>query len=174
VFAFFLIGLASEQSTSASADGGNNSTLFLALITGLIVMCLGVVMFAPTCLALLARAARRAPIVVRLALRDLARYRTRSGAALGAISLSVLIAVIICVVAAARFGSALDYVGPNLASNQLIVYPAAPKARARGHHPRRSRRALQPHHRHHPQPPARNRGPPQPADLPTRCSGWSA
>jgi putative ABC transport system permease protein len=47
----------------------------------------------------------------------------RSGAALGAISISVLIAGIICVIAAARFGSPIDYVGPNLAPNQLIVYP---------------------------------------------------
>jgi len=132
VLAFFLIGLASEQSTSAAAETGNDSTLFLALIVGLIVLCVGVVLFAPTCLALLARAARRAPVVVRLALRDLARYRTRSGAALGAISLSVLIAVIICVVAAARFGNALDYVGPNLAANQLIVYPAAANAQFAG------------------------------------------
>ena len=132
VLAFFLIGLASEQSTSAAAEAGNKSTLFLALIAGLIVLCLGVVLFAPTCLALLARATRRAPIVVRLALRDLARYRARSGAALGAISLSVIIAVIICVVAAARFGNALDYVGPNLASNQLIVYPAAANAQLTG------------------------------------------
>ena len=125
VLAFFLIGLASEQATSTAAESGNKSTLFLALIVGLIVLCVGVVLVAPTCLALLARATRRAPIVVRLALRDLARYRARSGAALGAISLSVLIAVIICVIAAARFGSAIDYVGPNLAPNQLVVYPQA-------------------------------------------------
>ena len=104
--AFFLIGLASEQATSTAAESGNKSTLFLALIVGLIVLCAGVVLVAPTCLALLARSARRAPIVVRLALRDLARYRARSGAALGAISISVLIAVIICVIAAARFGNA--------------------------------------------------------------------
>ena len=123
VLAFFLIGLASEQATSAAAEAGNKSSLFLALVVGLIVLCAGVVLVAPTCLALLARAARPAPVVVRLALRDLARYRARSGAALGAISLSVLIAVIICVIAAARFGSAVDYVGPNLAPNQLIVYP---------------------------------------------------
>ncbi len=121
--AFFLIGLASEQATSAAAETGNKSTLYLALIVGLIVLCAGVVLVAPTCLALLASAARRAPLVVRLALRDLARYRARSGAALGAITLSVLIAALICVIAAARFGNAVDYVGPNLASNQLIVYP---------------------------------------------------
>ncbi len=122
VFAFFLIGLASAQATSTAAEEGNKSTLFLALIAGLIVLCVGVVLVAPTCLALLARAARRTPIVVRLPLRDLARYRARSGAALGAISLSVLIAVIICVVAAARFGNVIDWVGPNLAANQLVVY----------------------------------------------------
>jgi putative ABC transport system permease protein len=61
--------------------------------------------------------------MVRLALRDLARYRARSGPALAAISLSVLIASIVSVVSAARFGNALDYVGPNLTSSQLIVYP---------------------------------------------------
>jgi putative ABC transport system permease protein len=132
VLAFFLIGLASEQATSAAAETGNKSTLFLALVVGLIALCAGVVLVAPTCLALLARAARRAPIAVRLALRDLARYRARSGAALGAISLSVLIAVIICVVAAARFGNALDYAGPNLASNQLIVYPHGSNAQFAG------------------------------------------
>jgi putative ABC transport system permease protein len=38
------------------------------------------------------------------------------------LSLSTLIAVIICVVSAARFGDVLDYAGPNLSSNQLIVY----------------------------------------------------
>ena len=37
-----------------------------------------------------------APVAVRLAVRDLARYRSRSGSALAAISLGVLIAVIIC------------------------------------------------------------------------------
>jgi putative ABC transport system permease protein len=125
VVAFFLIGLASEQATSTAAENGNKSTLFIALVVGLVVLCAGVVLVAPTCLALLARGARRAPLVARLALRDLARYRARSGAALGAISLSVLIAVIICVTAAARFGDAIDYVGPNLASNQLVVYPQA-------------------------------------------------
>jgi putative ABC transport system permease protein len=130
--AFFLIGLASEQATSTAAETGNKSTLFLALIMGLIVLCAGVVLVAPTCLALLARATRRAPIVVRLALRDLARYRVRSGAALGAISLSLLIAVIICVIAAARFGNAVDYVGPNLAPDQLVVYPAASPAQPAG------------------------------------------
>jgi putative ABC transport system permease protein len=125
VVAFFLIGLASENATSSAAGSRNQSTLFLGLIAGLVALCAAVVLVAPTCLALLDRAARRAPIVVRLAVRDLGRYRARSGAALGAISLSVLIAVIVCVVAAGRYGDVIDWVGPNLASNQLVVYPVA-------------------------------------------------
>ena len=71
---------------------------------------------------MVAAAGKRSPVAIRLALRDLARYRARSGPALAAISLSTLIAVIICVASAARFGDALDYAGPNLSSNQLIVY----------------------------------------------------
>jgi len=59
---------------------------------------------------------------VRLALRDLSRYRARSGSALAAISIGILIAVIISVASAARYADVLDYAGPNLASNQLIVY----------------------------------------------------
>jgi putative ABC transport system permease protein len=120
--AFFLIGAASQQATSAAGRTGDGSSALLMLVLGLVVLCVGVVLVAPSCLALLARLGRRAPIVLRLAMRDLARYRARSGAALAAISLSILIAVIVCVIAAARFGNAFDYVGPNLAANQLIVY----------------------------------------------------
>ena len=34
----------------------------------------------------------------------------------------MLIAVLVCVLSAQRFGNVLDYAGPNLASNQVIVY----------------------------------------------------
>jgi putative ABC transport system permease protein len=81
-----------------------------------------VVLLAPFCLAVLAKLGGRAPIAVRLALRDLSRYRARSGSALAAISLGVLIAVVICVEVAARYGNVLDYVGPNLAPNEVLVY----------------------------------------------------
>jgi putative ABC transport system permease protein len=142
VLAFFLIGLASEQATSTAAESGKKSKLVLILIVGLIALCAGVVLVAPPFLAVLARAARRAPIVIRLALRDLARYRARSGAALGAISISVLIAVLICVIAASRFSNPLDYVGPNLASDQLVVYPAAGSAQFAGTRHANSNRPL--------------------------------
>lgn len=61
-------------------------------------------------------------MAVRLAWRDLSRYRARSGSALAAISLGVLISVIISVLAATRYGDVLDYAGPNLSSDQLVVY----------------------------------------------------
>jgi putative ABC transport system permease protein len=108
--AFLLMGLAS---------GSQNLG---ALVLALLVLTVAVVLVSPALLGVLARFARPAPVAVRLALRDLARYRARSGAALGAISLSLMIAVIICVVAAGRFGNVLDWAGPNLTSRQLIVY----------------------------------------------------
>jgi putative ABC transport system permease protein len=60
------------------------------------------------------------------ALRDLARYRARSGSALSAISIGVLIAVVISLVAAARYGNVFDYAGPNLASDQVALYVNTP------------------------------------------------
>jgi putative ABC transport system permease protein len=57
-----------------------------------------------------------------MATRDLARYRARSGAALGAISIGVLIAMVVVIASAARFGNVLDYAGPNVSSTQLLIY----------------------------------------------------
>jgi putative ABC transport system permease protein len=105
--------------TGKSHGSGGGS---LELILGFVALIAAVILLAPACLAVLARLGRRAPIAARLALRDLGRYRARSGSALAAISLGVLIAVLICVLSAARFGNVLDYAGPNLASDQLIVF----------------------------------------------------
>ena len=107
-------------------SNGQGSGAF-ELIGGLVALIVAVILLAPLCLAILAGVSQRSPVAVRLALRDLARYRARSGSALAAISLGVLIAVLICVLSAQRFGNALDYAGPNLASNQLIVYTAQGK-----------------------------------------------
>ena len=113
VIAFFLFGV-----SGASHNGGASPALAL----GFVLLIVGIILFSPLALALLARVGAHAPIASRLALRDLSRYRARSGSALSAISLGILIAVLICVVAAARYSNVLDYAGPNLASNQLIVY----------------------------------------------------
>jgi putative ABC transport system permease protein len=92
------------------------------LVFGLVALVVAVILLSPLGLAVLGRLGRHAPIAVRLALRDLARYRARSGSALAAISLGVLIAMLVCILSAQRFGNVLDYAGPNLASDQLIVY----------------------------------------------------
>jgi len=114
----FAIGALLLWYTGKNSNGGGAPELVL----GLVALVVAVILLAPLCLAGLARLAGPAPVAVRLALRDLARYRARSGSALAAISLGVLIAVLVCVLSAQRYGNVLDYAGPNLASNQLIVY----------------------------------------------------
>ncbi len=103
-------------------SNGNGGGAMLALVLGFVALIAAVILLAPFCLTVLAGAGRRAPIAARLALRDLARYRARSGSALAAITLGILIAVLVCVLSAQRFSNVLDYAGPNLASNQIIVY----------------------------------------------------
>ena len=117
--AFVLFTISAGGSGSAKGNTPELALGFVALIAA-------VILLSPLCLAALSRFSRPAPIAVRLALRDLSRYRARSGSALAAISLGVLIAVIISVAAAARYGNVLDYAGPNLAANQLIVAPGQP------------------------------------------------
>jgi putative ABC transport system permease protein len=118
VAAFLLLGAAG----AAPGNGGGQNNGVLEVVVGFVALAVAIVLLAPACLSVVAAAGSRSPIAIRLALRDLARYRARSGPALAAISLSTLIAVIICVASAARFGDVLDYAGPNLSSNQLIVY----------------------------------------------------
>ena len=122
VLSFILIGLAG--SAVGTGDGGGNSTPLKEVALGLILLCVAIAALAPACLGLVGWLGQRAPISVRLALRDLSRYRSRSGPALAAIAVATLIAVIVCVEAAARLGDPLDYAGPNLSSSQLIVYTA--------------------------------------------------
>jgi putative ABC transport system permease protein len=102
--------------------GGSGSSSNLDAVGGLLATIAGLVLLAPVVIARLEPVARRAPVSARIALRDLARYRARSGAALAATSLAVLIAMFIALLATYRSADGLDYVGPNLPSNQLIVY----------------------------------------------------
>ncbi len=115
VVSFLLLGYAG----AGSGQGGGSKP---ELVFGLVALIPGVILLAPFFLSLLARLGKAAPLSVRLPLRDLARYRARSGSALSAIAIGVLVAVIIVIVAGARYGNVLDYAGPNLASNQLILY----------------------------------------------------
>jgi putative ABC transport system permease protein len=124
VGAFLLLGVAGAAS-GGQGGGGGGPTPELAL--GIILLIPGMILLAPFCLSALARLGRNAPFAVRLPLRDLSRYRARSGSALAAIGLGVMIAMIVSLVAFARYSNALDYAGPNLASNQVNVYtPSGP------------------------------------------------
>ncbi len=111
VLLFFSGGVGTTHSHTQLAVGG-----FLA-------SAIGIVLFAPVTIGLLGGLARRAPISIRLALRDLVRYRARSGATLAAISMSVLIAMLVCLVSTGRYADVVDYVGPNLPANQLVLHP---------------------------------------------------
>ena len=118
-----VVGFVMFSLSGAAGNGGG----VIWLVPGLIALIVGIILVSPFFLALLARAGARSPIAIRLPLRDMARYRARSGSALSAISLGIMIAVIICAVAVARYSNVFDYVGPNMSANTLNVYspPAA-------------------------------------------------
>jgi putative ABC transport system permease protein len=97
------------------------------LLLGIVMTVLGGLLFSPFAITVLATAARHTPVAARLALRDLARYRSRSSAALGAVTLAVTIAVMLSAVASTRSANVLDYVGPNLGANQLVVNGPPPR-----------------------------------------------
>jgi putative ABC transport system permease protein len=122
VVLFVIAAALLSYSGSSNGNGGGA----LELILGIVLLIVAIILLAPFCLVVLASLGRRAPIAIRLALRDLARYRARSGSALSAISLGVFIAALVCVLTAQRYGNVLDYAGPNVASNQIIVYTPGP------------------------------------------------
>jgi putative ABC transport system permease protein len=105
----------------AGSTGGNGGGVG-ELVFGFVALTVSVVLLSPFLLTWLNRLTRHAPLAIRMATRDLARYRARSGSALGAISIGVLISMVVIIASAARFGNVLDYAGPNVASNQLLIY----------------------------------------------------
>jgi putative ABC transport system permease protein len=95
-------------------------------VIGILAITAGMLLLAPLGIRALAALAGRAPVAVRLALRDLARFQARSGAALAAASLAVGIAATIGVTAAAQQAHDHTLTGGNLPTNQLIVWLANP------------------------------------------------
>ena len=93
------------------------------LLVGLVATIVGIVLLAPLAIGVLAAGAGpRLPVAIRIALRDLVRYRARSGAALAATTFAVFLAMGICLVASIRFDNPLDWIGPNLSGSQLVIY----------------------------------------------------
>ena len=121
VFAAGLACLALSGGLTAVGPGGGakRAPLVLAGLVGTIV---GICLLAPLAISLLAAgAAPRLPVAIRIALRDLVRYRARSGAALAATTFAVFLAMGICIAASVKFDDPLNWIGTNLSSSQLIV-----------------------------------------------------
>jgi putative ABC transport system permease protein len=91
------------------------------IVVGILATILGTLLLGPLAIRLFTRVAGHAPIAVRLALRDLARYQGRSGAALAAITLALGIAATIVIVAAAEEKKSAA-APPNLSTRQIRVY----------------------------------------------------
>ena len=105
-----------------SGGGGAGNGHALLLLAGLAATITGVCLLAPLAIGVLATGAgQRLPVAIRIALRDLVRYRARSGAALAATTFAVFLAMGICIVASIRFDNPLNWIGPNLSSSQLLV-----------------------------------------------------
>jgi putative ABC transport system permease protein len=117
-----LNGVASGNGPHGGGGGGGGNGHALFLLAGLVITITGVCLLAPLAISVLAAgAAPRLPVAIRIALRDLVRYRARSGAALAATTFAVFLAMGICIVAGIRFDSPLNWIGPNLSSNQVTV-----------------------------------------------------
>ena len=91
------------------------------IVAGIVATITGSLLLGPQAIRIIARLAGRVPIAPRLALRDLARYQARSGAALAAVTLALGIAASVVVVAAAE---AAQKAGepPALSDRQIRVY----------------------------------------------------
>jgi putative ABC transport system permease protein len=98
------------------------ATSTILIVVGIVAITAGMLLLAPLGIRALAALAGRAPVAVRLALRDLVRYQTRSGAALAAASLAIGIAATIAITAAAQQAHDHTRNDGNLPATQLVVW----------------------------------------------------
>jgi putative ABC transport system permease protein len=119
----FALGVACLALTGGLAGLQGRPARAPFLLAGLVATIVGIVLLAPLAISVLAAGAGpRLPVAIRIALRDLVRYRARSGAALAATTFAAFLAMAICIVAGLKFDNPLDWIGPNMSSSQLIVY----------------------------------------------------
>ena len=117
----FAVGLAC-LAFSGGWTGRGTGRGALLLLVGLVATVVGICLLAPLAIGVMAvGASPRLPVAIRVALRDLVRYRARSGAALAAVTFAVFLATVICLVASTKFDNPLDWIGPNLTSSQLVI-----------------------------------------------------
>jgi putative ABC transport system permease protein len=98
------------------------------IIAGLLATILGSLLLGPLAIRTFSAVAGRLAIAPRLALRDLARYQARSGAALAAVTLALGIAATVVVTASAEEAKRASE-PPSLSDRQVRVYLGPPEAR---------------------------------------------
>lgn len=94
----------------------------LLVATGTVAIVLGVLLLSPAAIRLAGAGAAGFGLPVRIALRDLARYQTRSAAALGAISLGLGVPLAVTVAAAS---AQHDATSGNLSDRQIVLSAGA-------------------------------------------------
>jgi len=121
-FAVGLAFLAFAGGQAGPPGGGGGPGSALPLLVGLIGVIVGLFLLAPLGIGVLTAGVRpRLPVAIRIAVRDLVRYRARSGAALAAVTFAIFLAMVICLVGSERTANPLMPSGPNLSSSQLVV-----------------------------------------------------
>ena len=121
-FAVGLAFLAFAGGQAGPPGGGGGPGSALPLLVGLVGVIVGLFLLAPLGISVLtAGAGPRLPVAIRIAVRDLVRYRARSGAALAAVTFAMFLAMVICLVGSERTANPLMPSGPNLSSSQLVV-----------------------------------------------------
>ncbi len=98
------------------------------IIGGIVATIVGTLLLGPLAIRTFSGFAGRVSIAPRLALRDLARYQARSGAALAAITLALGIAAAVVVTASAEEARSAGK-PPNLSSRQIRLYMGPSEAR---------------------------------------------
>src|SRR5215207_4755341 len=97
------------------------------IVAGIVATILGTLLLGPLAIRIFSGVAGRVSIAPRLALRDLARYQARSGAALAAVTLALGIAATVAIVASAEEARSAGE-PPNLSERQIRVYTGATPA----------------------------------------------
>jgi putative ABC transport system permease protein len=95
------------------------------VVAGIMATILGTLLLGPLAIRIFSGVAGRVSIAPRLALRDLARYQARSGAALAAVTLALGIAAAVVIVASAEEAKSAGE-PPNLSDRQIRVYTGPP------------------------------------------------
>jgi putative ABC transport system permease protein len=98
------------------------------VVAGLLAMLLGTMLFGPLAISAFSGVGGRLSIAPRLALRDLARYQARSGAALAAVTLALGIAATVVVIASAEEAKRAS-APASLSDRQMRVYLGPSEAR---------------------------------------------